>query len=1088
MSIAPGRTTHAQAILGPELHAQLSRTNVLMVGAGGIGCELLKNIVLTGFGNITILDLDTIDLSNLNRQFLFRKKDVKQSKALVASQTAAPFNPNVKITPIHGNIKEPQYDVEWFKQFDIVLNALDNLDARRHVNKMCMAAEVPLVESGTAGYLGQVQPLLKDRTECFDCIPKPTPKTFPVCTIRSTPSQPIHCIVWSKSYLMGQLFGEDEDAVGELDEAEKQGENAQEIETLRKEAQAFKAVRRALRTPSPNGSSDVAKAVFDKVFNADIKNLLIMADMWKARQPPTPLDFDAIMSGTFVHHPVTVNGTANGNGSATPSASSSGPTNGMNGNTEASQAVLRDQRKLSLKDNLELFVSSTNRLASRLQNGEDTISFDKDDDDTLDFVTASSNLRSVAYGIDEKTRWEVKEMAGNIIPAIATTNAIVSGLIVLQALHLLRKSYDKLRNVHLQFKPSVPISSITLSGPTADCGICRDTYVVLQCDPTRAKLGDVVKGLLGDDEREVSVFEDKRMLSDPDWDDNLERTLESLNVTRGKFLSIVDEEGDRGSIAANLCELPPNHPADAPPFILPSPLPNPPKRVKPKLPAAPATPPPLARDNFQEDEDGVIEIDPTPRRPSRLQVVLSVSLLLYKPFALDASTFHIQVHYRSFAKKPPVALAPQQPRQSTPAPPPPLPLPPAPPTPTTPTTSKSATTGPKKTGQPRLVAAHFIVGNAYPYTVDDWSKDITLAASKGIDAFSLNIGHEAWQFRRAQDAYTAAKNLNSTKGISFRLFPSFDMSTLPCAMASQGEALQDFVTEFHNHSNQFMYKGKMFVTTFGGEQCSYGQKTMDDGWWKILKSGKIGVFLVTAFFQDPALYGGYRSPDGALAWNSAWPMGNYPINSEYDEKYFECLGNRTYMAAVSPWMFTNFVYRGDDWLFASRWELLVAQRKRIHLIQVISWNDYGESHYIGPISDWLDLMYYYIVAFKTGKYPPIDKDRVFLWGRLYPKDLDVVADPVGKPRNWDFTQDSIWAVLFLQAESQITFSCGSARHYVRLPAGVSKIYLNVTEECQVTIVVARLGAVVMDFTPKGFTFQRSPKVYNFNAFVAASPA
>jgi len=78
-----------------------------------------------------------------------------------------------------------------------------DLDARRHVNRMCMAGNVPLVESGTAGYLGQVQPLLKDRTECFDCIPKPTPKTYPVCTIRSTPSQPIHCIVWSKSYLMG---------------------------------------------------------------------------------------------------------------------------------------------------------------------------------------------------------------------------------------------------------------------------------------------------------------------------------------------------------------------------------------------------------------------------------------------------------------------------------------------------------------------------------------------------------------------------------------------------------------------------------------------------------------------------------------------------------------------------------------------------------------------------------------------------------------------------------------------------------------------------------------------------------------------
>lgn len=147
-------------------------------------------------------------------------------------------------------------------------------------------------------------------------------------------------------------------------------------------------------------------------------------------------------------------------------------------------------------------------------------------------------------------------MAGNIIPAIATTNAIVSGLIVLQALHLLRKSYSKLRNVHLQFKPSVPLSSITLSAPNVNCGICRDTYAVLQCDPARATLGQVVKGLLGDDEREVSVYEDKRVLSDPDWDDNNERTLESLNVTRGKFLTIVDEDGRRGTISVNLCSLP----------------------------------------------------------------------------------------------------------------------------------------------------------------------------------------------------------------------------------------------------------------------------------------------------------------------------------------------------------------------------------------------------------------------------------------------------------------------------------------------------------------------------------------------------
>ncbi|KAH9896598.1 hypothetical protein C8Q73DRAFT_416350 [Cubamyces lactineus] len=623
-----GRSAHAKAILGEELYGRLSQTKVLLVGAGGIGCELLKNIVLTGFGDITLLDLDTIDLSNLNRQFLFRKKDIKQSKAMVAAKTASAFNPNVKITPIHANIKEPEYDVAWFRGFDIVLNALDNLDARRHVNKMCMAANVPLVESGTAGYLGQVQPILKDRAECFDCVPKPTPKTFPVCTIRSTPSQPIHCIVWAKSYLMPQLFGEDEDSGSELDEAEKQGENATEIAALRKEALAFKAVRDALRSATADGSSSgAAKMVFNKVFHSDILNLLSMADMWRSRAPPVPLEFDAIRAGTFVLNRPTQNGTSASpaqeqtNG-AKGSASTEKMLNGSSSSTAAttSGAGLKDQRALSLQDNLELFVSSTERLAARLRAGEDTISFDKDDDDTLDFVTAAANLRSAAYGIPGKSRWEVKEMAGNIIPAIATTNAIIAGLIVLQAFHLLRHSYSSLRNVHVQFKPSMPLSAIAMCTPNPSCGVCRDTYTEVRCDPARVTLKEVVDGVLGrnaddaderDGPQEVSVYEDKRVLSDPDWDDNDHRTLESLNVTRGRFLSIVDEDGEYATIQVAIGILPPDHPADGSTLILPSPLPTPPRREKPRIatPTPPPPPPVTAGKKRAAPDDDIEEVD-----------------------------------------------------------------------------------------------------------------------------------------------------------------------------------------------------------------------------------------------------------------------------------------------------------------------------------------------------------------------------------------------------------------------------------------------------------------------------------------------
>jgi ubiquitin-like 1-activating enzyme E1 B len=116
------------------------------------------------------IDLDTIDLSNLNRQFLFNKSHIKKSKALIASATAQSFCPSARITPHHADIMRggpsgadegARFGVAYFEQFDVVLNALDNLEARRHVNRMCVAARVPLVESGTAGFLGQVQPIMK---------------------------------------------------------------------------------------------------------------------------------------------------------------------------------------------------------------------------------------------------------------------------------------------------------------------------------------------------------------------------------------------------------------------------------------------------------------------------------------------------------------------------------------------------------------------------------------------------------------------------------------------------------------------------------------------------------------------------------------------------------------------------------------------------------------------------------------------------------------------------------------------------------------------------------------------------------------
>ncbi|XP_019510018.1 PREDICTED: SUMO-activating enzyme subunit 2 [Hipposideros armiger] len=109
-----------------ELAEAVAGGRVLVVGAGGIGCELLKNLVLTGFSHIDLIDLDTIDVSNLNRQFLFQKKHVGRSKAQVAKESVLQFYPKANIVAYHDSIMNPDYNVEFFRKFILVMNALDN--------------------------------------------------------------------------------------------------------------------------------------------------------------------------------------------------------------------------------------------------------------------------------------------------------------------------------------------------------------------------------------------------------------------------------------------------------------------------------------------------------------------------------------------------------------------------------------------------------------------------------------------------------------------------------------------------------------------------------------------------------------------------------------------------------------------------------------------------------------------------------------------------------------------------------------------------------------------------------------------------
>ncbi|KAL6708405.1 E1 ubiquitin-activating protein uba2 [Coniothyrium glycines] len=514
------RDKFARQSLGGTLHQQINDARVLMVGAGGIGCELLKNLVLTGFGEIHIVDLDTIDLSNLNRQFLFRTEHIKKSKALVAKESAGRFNPNVKIEAYHDNIKEGRFNVAWFKSFNIVFNALDNLDARRHVNKMCLAAKVPLVESGTTGFNGQVQVIVKGETECYDCVPKNPPKSFPVCTIRSTPSQPIHCIVWAKSYLFAEIFGTSEDEAPEMDHSED-ADNADEVAKLRTEAQALKRIRES------RGSDDFPRLIFDKVFKEDIERLRGAEGMWKDKRPPEALDYEGLRTK-------------------------------LSGVNEA--IATRDQTVWNVEENFAVFVDSLKRLSDRLEetrstadvgNAAPVLSFDKDDVDTLDFVVASANLRSHIFGIETRSKFDIKQMAGNIIPAIATTNAVTAGLCVLQAFKVMRGQLDKAKMVFLApHSFTTAIDGGRLGRPDPHCATCGVTYATLTVDTKQATLSnlvDILKEQVKYSE-EFRITQGTKLFYDPDEDMFLDKTFDELELKGNAFITVADEADDEAKV------------------------------------------------------------------------------------------------------------------------------------------------------------------------------------------------------------------------------------------------------------------------------------------------------------------------------------------------------------------------------------------------------------------------------------------------------------------------------------------------------------------------------------------------------------
>jgi ubiquitin-activating enzyme E1 len=201
------------AVFGRRMQQKIEDAKVFVVGAGALGCEFLKNLALMGVacgskGKLVLTDDDVIEKSNLSRQFLFRDWNIGQAKSTVAAAAAIAINGALKAEALQNRVSsetETVFDDAFWENLDVVVNALDNVNARLYVDSRCVYFQKPLLESGTLGTKCNTQMVIPNATENYGASRDPPERQAPMCTVHSFPHNIDHCLTWARSEFEGLL-------------------------------------------------------------------------------------------------------------------------------------------------------------------------------------------------------------------------------------------------------------------------------------------------------------------------------------------------------------------------------------------------------------------------------------------------------------------------------------------------------------------------------------------------------------------------------------------------------------------------------------------------------------------------------------------------------------------------------------------------------------------------------------------------------------------------------------------------------------------------------------------------------------------
>ena len=502
-SKASGRYRDQILLLGEDIQSKIQNTKLFMIGAGALGCEYLKLFALMGMGTgsqgkVSVTDDDTIEISNLNRQFLFRKKHVGCSKSETATAEAVKMNPELNVSAFTQRVEpnsENLFTDEFWDELTFIVNAVDNIKARMYVDGKAVLHKKWLFEAGTLGTKCNSQIIIPEKTESYSDSTDPEEKHIPMCTLRNFPFLIEHCIEWSRE----KFFSRFQTASKELSKIQENREKYFESIIKESKSDGASVVERLqgvgnlvelAKNPTEYNMIKFAKNEFVLFFHKEIKKLLRLFPkdfidkegniFWRSpKRAPTPLEFDS----DNAHHVNFVKSILNilsqiFTGSKVGNMTFEEVQKGLQSIKEDSiqeDTILNEEeeRKKALNKNNssqdEDLSDKIGELAEMVKSVDakltvNEIEFEKDDDHNghIDFMTLCSNFRAANYQIQQAPRHKIKLIAGKIIPAIATTTAMVIGAMGIEFFKFyLQCPLENIRN----FFSNLGISMINFSEP-----------------------------------------------------------------------------------------------------------------------------------------------------------------------------------------------------------------------------------------------------------------------------------------------------------------------------------------------------------------------------------------------------------------------------------------------------------------------------------------------------------------------------------------------------------------------------------------------------------------------------------------------